>query len=101
MPTSERVTVTLPAGLVENIDRLEKNRSRFITRAVEHELTRLRREGLLRSLENPHPEAAELTEVGLDEWVASLPTEEEGLVDRSAGTSVRWVEGKGWLQEST
>jgi len=100
MSTSERVTVTLPAGLVEDIDRLEKNRSRFIARAVEHELTRLRREGLLRSLETPHPEAAELAEVGLGEWGASLPTEGEDLVDLFAGTPVRWVEGEGWIEES-
>jgi len=100
MPTSERVTVTLPAELVDNIDRLEKNRSRFIAQAVEHELARRRREGLLRSLEQPHPEATELAEAGLSEWGASLPTEEEDLVDPSAGTPVRWIEGEGWIEES-
>ena len=100
MATTERVTVTLPAELIENIDRLEKNRSRFIAKAVEHELTRRRREGLLRSLASPHPEAAELAEVGLGEWGASLPSEDKGLVDASAGTPVRWVEGEGWTDES-
>jgi metal-responsive CopG/Arc/MetJ family transcriptional regulator len=30
MSTTERVTVTLSAELVEGIDRLERNRSRFI-----------------------------------------------------------------------
>ena len=73
MATTERVTVTLPVELVHSIDRLERNRSRFITEAVEHELSRRRREGLLRSLENPHPEAVELAETGLAEWGASLP----------------------------
>jgi Arc/MetJ-type ribon-helix-helix transcriptional regulator len=100
MATTERVTVTLPAELVDDIDRLEKNRSRFITKAVERELTRRRREGLLRSLENPHPEGAELAEVGLAEWDAGLPEAEESLVNPSAGTSVCWVEGEGWVEKT-
>lgn len=101
MATTARVTVTLPIDLVEGIDRIERNRSRFITEAVEHELVRRRREGLLRSLANPHPEAAELAETGLADWGASLPVGDEGLVDESAGKPVRWVEGRGWLEEST
>lgn len=99
MPTTERVTVTLPAELVESIDRLEKNRSRFIAEAVQHELDRRRREGLRRSLEHPHPEGAELADAGLDEWAASLPEGDEGLVDMAAGKPVRWVEGEGWIEE--
>ena len=99
MPTTERVTVTLPAELVQNIDRLEKNRSRFIAEAVEHELARRRHEGLRRSLEHPHPETAELADVDLDEWAASLPEGDEALVDLSAGMPVRWVEGEGWIEE--
>ena len=98
MPTTERVTVTLPAELIVNIDRLERNRSRFIAQAVEHELARRRHEGLRRSLEHPHPEAAELADAGLDEWAATLPDGDEGLVDLSAGTPVRWVEGQGWIE---
>lgn len=101
MATTARVTVTLPIDLVEGIDRIERNRSRFITEAVEHELVRRRREGLLRSIANPHPEAAELAETGLADWGASLPVGDEGLVDESAGKPVRWVEGRGWLEEST
>ena len=100
MATTERVTVTLPVELVESIDRFERNRSRFIAEAVEHELVRRRRAGLLRSLENPHAEAAELAETGLSEWGASLPSDDEDLVDMSAGTPVRWVEGQGWVEES-
>ena len=100
MATTERVTVTLPAELVESIDRLERNRSRFIAEAVGHELVRRRREGLMRSLKSPHPEAAELAETGLADWAASLPTDDEGLVDISAGKPVRWVEGQGWVEES-
>jgi post-segregation antitoxin (ccd killing protein) len=99
MPTTERVTVTLPAELVQSIDRLEKNRSRFIAEAVERELNRRREEGLRRSLDHPHPEAAELADAGLDEWAASLSEGDEGLVDMSAGRPVRWVEGEGWVED--
>jgi hypothetical protein len=100
MATSERVTVTLPVELVEGIDRYERNRSRFIAEAVEHELVRRRREELLRSLHSPHPEAAELAETGVADWGATLPAGDEGLVDISAGKPVRWVEGLGWVDES-
>jgi hypothetical protein len=98
MASTERVTVTLPAELVKGIDRFERNRSRFIAEAVEHELIRRRREGLLRSLE--HPEAAELADTGLADWGASLPCDDDGLVDVNAGKPVRWVEGQGWVEES-
>lgn len=100
MSSAERVTVTLPAELVRGIDRYERNRSRFIAEAVEHELVRRRRAELVRSLSNPHPEAAELAESGVAEWGASLPSGDEDLVDVSAGKSVRWVEGQGWVDES-
>jgi hypothetical protein len=96
MPTTERVTITLPADLVESIDRLERNRSRFIRTALEHEIARRRREGLLRSLEQPHPEAVDLADAGLDEWAEPFPDEDERLVDPAAGKPVRWVEGGGW-----
>lgn len=100
MATTERVTVTLPIELVEGIDRYERNRSRFITEAVAHELVRRRREGLLRSLASPHPEAGELADVGLADWGASLPPDDEGLVDEAAGKPVRWAPGQGWVEES-
>jgi hypothetical protein len=92
--------VTLPIELVEDIDRFERNRSRFIAEAVKHELVRRRRAGLLRSLKSPHPEASELAETGLADWGASLPPDDEGLVDVNAGKPVRWVEGQGWIEES-
>jgi hypothetical protein len=100
MASTERVTVTLPAELVKGIDHFERNRSRFIAEAVEHELIRRRREGLLRSLEHPHPEVAELADTGLADWGASLPRDDDGLVDVNAGKPVRWVEGQGWVEES-
>lgn len=98
MPSTERVTVTLPAETVENIDRLEKNRSRFIAQAVKREIEHRRHEELRRSIDNPHPEAGELAEDGFGDWAASLPTEEEALVDMAAGTQVVWVPGEGWRE---
>ncbi|MBI2755183.1 MAG: hypothetical protein HYX52_00575 [Chloroflexi bacterium] len=99
MPTNERVTITLPTDLVRDIDRLEKNRSRFIQDAARHELDRRRRELLQHSLRSPHPETAELADAGFEEWASSLPEEDAaGLVDLRAGTDVRWVPGEGWTQ---
>lgn len=100
MPTAaERVTVTLRSDLLEEIDRVERNRSRFIAQAVEHELQRRRREALLQSIANPHSETADLADTGVADWVTDLP-EENDLVDLSTGTPVRWVEGRGWVEES-
>ena len=96
---NERVTVTLPAELVRNIDRLEKNRSRFMQDAARHELERRRRELLQESLRSPHPETAELADAGFDHWAATLPDEDAaGLVDLRAGVEVRWLPGEGWTQ---
>ena len=97
---SERVTVTLPADLVDGIDRCERNRSRFIAEAVAHELALRRRKGLLRSIANPHPEATVVAEEGLAEWGSGLPSGDDGLVDASTGKPVHWVEGKGWSRGS-
>jgi len=97
--STERVTVTLSTTLVEGIDQFERNRSRFIAEAVTHELARRRREQLLSSLHNPHPEIGNSAENGLGDWATDLP-DDEGLVDVQGGTSVRWVEGRGWIKES-
>jgi Arc/MetJ-type ribon-helix-helix transcriptional regulator len=100
MPGVERVTVTLPDHLVEDIDRREKNRSKFVAEAVRHELDHRRRAELRRSLQNPHPESADLAEQGLEEWTRGLPEEDaEALVDSNAGKPVRWVSGEGWVEE--
>ena len=100
MSSVERVTVTLPEDLVRDIYRREKNRSRFVAQAVRRELDRRRRAELQRSLQNPHPEAAELAEQGLEEWSRGLPEEDaEALLDDSTGKAVRWVPGEGWVEE--
>jgi len=96
----DRVTVTLPSDLVREIDRREKNRSKFVAEAIRGELERRRREELRRSLDNPHPESAELAEQGLEEWARGLPDEDaEALVDSNAGRPVRWIPGEGWVEE--
>ena len=98
MSPIERVTVTLSAELVEGIDRLERNRSRFIAEAVEHELARRHRDALLSSIGTPHPETMDAADTGLGDWTSELPDDEQ-LVDASGGTAVRWVHGQGWLKE--
>ena len=99
MPPSERVTITLPADLLQAVDQLERNRSRFIAEAVEHEVARRRRAALMQSVRSPHPETTQLVDAGLVDWTSELP-DDEGLLDPSAGTAVRWVEGQGWIKES-
>src|ERR1700677_1338269 len=97
MASVERVTVTLPVDLLSDIDRREKNRSKFVADAVRHELERRRREELRRSLRNPHQESADLANEGLEAWATSLPPEDtEQLLDASAGKPVQWIAGVGW-----
>jgi post-segregation antitoxin (ccd killing protein) len=100
MATTERVTVTLPKRLLEAVDHLERNRSRFVTLAVENELERRRREALMQSIRNPHPDALSLAEAGIASWTADLPDDEASLLDERLGTSVRWTEEAGWEKES-
>ncbi len=95
-----RITVTLPEQVVADVDRFERNRSRFVLEAVRNEVARRRQEALRRSLQNPQPESLELAERGLTDWANSLPDEDlDGLVDPEGGTSVSWVAGKGWETE--
>lgn len=94
-----RVTVTLPAQVIREIDRVEENRSKFILEAVRRELMRRRREELRRSIRHPHREGVRLAETGLDDWAAGLPEEDVGeMIDMVAGTPVRWTPGKGWTE---
>jgi hypothetical protein len=96
----ERVTVTLPAELLLEIEKSDKNRSRFVAEAVRRELERRRREELQRSLENPHSEGLEMAQEGFHDWVQTLPQEDSAaLLDMRAGRPVRWVAGEGWVEE--
>jgi len=100
MATIERVTVSLPGDLLRDIDRWENNRSKFVAEAVRRELDRRRRSELRRSLQNPHPESADLAERGLDDWSRGLPAEDtESLLDNRVAKSIRWVPGEGWRED--
>lgn len=98
----DRVTVTLPPELLRDIDRRATNRSQFIQQAVSHELLRLRRQDLERSLASPHPESEEVAELGLADWAARLPQDEAAdLLDLDQGTEVRWTPGRGWTEDAS
>ncbi len=95
----KRVTVTLPDTIVEEIDRWEKNRSKFVLEATERELELRRKQELERSLRNPHPKSHQVAEAGIEEWGDGWVADDEELVDPSAGRSVRWTPDGGWCQE--
>ncbi len=95
---SERVTVTMPAELIAGIDRFERTRSRFIADAVRHELKRRRRQELLRSLEEPHPDSLTTASLGLESWSQGLTAGDEALLDPRAGVALRWSEEQGWQE---
>ena len=96
--TTERVTVTLPTEILLDIVRRERNRSKFVLEAVQHELARRRREDLRRSLREPHPDSSAMADLGLDDWAAQLPEEDADLLDINDGKHVRWAPGKGWVE---
>lgn len=91
-----RVSVTLPADLVEEIDRRERNRSRFMLEAARRELLRRQRDELRRSLANPHPRSLVLADAGLEGWGAKSRVRSADLLKWKSGRPVRWVPGKGW-----
>ena len=96
---AERVTVTMPGQVVEEIDRMERNRSAFVLEAVRNEIKRRRRKALRQSLRNPHSDTRELTDAGFPEWSSGLPTEDVSeLVDLGSGTPVRWEPDRGWVR---
>lgn len=99
MASAEQVTVTLPVDLLNDMDRRERDRSKFVADAVRHELERRRREELERCLKNPHPESDPLAEQGFNEWAQSLPEEDtESLVMKDSGRAIRWAPESGWLE---
>jgi hypothetical protein len=96
----KRVTVTLPGVIVEEIDRWEKNRSKFVLEATERELELRRRQELTRSLRYPHSESHQVSEAGIEEWGEDSTPADDGLVDPSAGKPVRWTPEDGWSEGS-
>lgn len=95
---NERVTVTLPKEIIREIDRQERNRSRFVLQAVQKELERRRKEELRRSLRTPHQDGNDIAEAGFTEWAEGLPEGDENLVDIRSGVNVKWVPGEGWVE---
>ncbi|MCS5690638.1 ribbon-helix-helix domain-containing protein [Cyanobium sp. FGCU-6] len=95
---AERVTVTMPAELVAGIDRIERNRSRFIAEAVRQELRRRRRIELLRSLEAPHPDSLVTAALGLESWDRGLPADDSNLLDPEGGVPLHWSAEQGWKE---
>jgi hypothetical protein len=96
----KRVTVTLPEVIVEEIDRWEKNRSKFVLEATERELELRRRRELERSIRYPHPDSHQVAEAGIEDWGEGWPADDEDLVDPCAGKPVRWTPEDGWREES-
>lgn len=94
----DRVTITLPHSLVEDMDRRERNRSKFIRQAIRNELDRYRRESLRRSLLSPHSEGRKTAELGWEDWVATLPEADGELLDPDLGTGVEWRPEVGWVE---
>ncbi len=84
-----RITVTLPDEVVRDIDKRERNRSRFVLEAVEHELANRRRQELLESVGSPHPQCEELAEAGLGEWGDRGDVEDGDLLESDSGSQVR------------
>jgi hypothetical protein len=98
MSEMARITVTLPADIVDEIDRLERNRSRFVLEGVRREIQRRRREALRLSLRAPHPDSAAIADEGFDDWAKGLPAPDD-LLDPAAGTPVQWTPGVGWREK--
>ena len=91
-----RVTVTLPGELLAEIDQQTDNRSLFVAEAVRAELHRRRKERLIESLQQAHPESLEMADCGFDEWVFLTQEGDCDLVDPSSLRPIRWEPGKGW-----
>lgn len=92
--------MTLPDEILHEIDRQDRNRSRFIHAAVVQELDRRRKELLVSSLENPHPESVEMESHGLDEWLASGNPNDRDLLNMDHFQIVRWTSEDGWKEQS-
>ena len=95
---SERVTITLPEEMVQELDGRERNRSRFVQRAIARELERMRQEELRRSLDNPHSDSEVVAESGFSEWADLAAHDDQELLDASAGREVHWDSERGWIE---
>ena len=90
--------MTLPDEVVRAIDKHERNRSRFVLAAVQRELESRRRQELLKSVENPHPQSEEVAETEIGQW-GEWGAEDGDLLDTTAGRAVSWTPHQGWIEE--
>lgn len=100
----DRVTITLPRGLVDAIDKVDPNRSGFLAKAAARELRRRERLALRKALDARawSAEDRQLTDAGFQAWAEALPHEEVAtMVDLEAGMPVRWVPGVGWVESAS
>lgn len=97
---SQRITITLPAHLVRQIDSRTHNRSSFILEAVRREIERRRTEALRKSLDSPHPQSQTLSGQGLEDWADALPADDvDEMLDGDSGRDVSWSPTRGWVQQ--
>lgn len=97
----KRVSITLPDHVVNEIDRWETNRSRFVLVAAQRELELRRRQELERSLRNPHPASSRVAEAGIEEWGLGRNEGDDDLLGSAAGRAIRWNPDAGWLVEES
>ena len=95
MPAT-RVTVTLPDDLLAEMDRQVENRSLFVAEAIKAELVRRREQRFVEALRNPHPESAEMADLGFREWTSLSDDGDAALIDPAALRPVRWDPASGW-----
>lgn len=98
MSGSVRVTVTLPEEILVEIDRGDRNRSRFVLEAVRREIVRRKLEALEVSLNHPHPDSQALEPAGLQEWFQAGSQDAAELLDLQGGTEIHWVPDQGWVE---
>ncbi len=94
----DRITITLPNGLVSQVDRETRNRSRFVQEAIEHELELRQRRRLLESVASTHQESEAVSDDGTAAWVAEAGPLDSSLLDPADGTPVRWTPESGWRE---
>lgn len=91
------MTITLPAEVIDEVDRRAANRSAFVLEAIRLYLDHIRRAELARSLQNPHTETASLADEDLGDWIAA-GADDVDLLDAGEGRPVRWRRGVGWTE---
>jgi hypothetical protein len=93
-----RISIDLPDDLLQQMDRLERDRARFLLLAVRNELRRRLALELQKSVDHPHPESRELAGLGLADW--GDPDSGDDLLDPEAAIPVEWLPDLGWRRRT-